>query len=33
VLHVISFVKRTPFRRGDEVLMRVDPDHCRLLKA
>lgn len=32
VLHVISFVKRSPFRRGDRVLMRVDPANCRLLK-
>ncbi|MCP4718751.1 MAG: ABC transporter ATP-binding protein [Desulfobacteraceae bacterium] len=33
VLHVISFVKRTPYRRGDEVYIRVDPFHCRLLKS
>ncbi len=33
VLHVISFVKRSPYRRGDEVLMQVDPEHCRLLKT
>ncbi|MCP4023904.1 MAG: ABC transporter ATP-binding protein, partial [Desulfobacteraceae bacterium] len=32
VMHVISFVKRTPYRRGDEVFMKVDPEHCRLLK-
>ena len=32
LLHVISFVKRTPYRRGDEVHIRVDPFHCRLLK-
>jgi putative spermidine/putrescine transport system ATP-binding protein/spermidine/putrescine transport system ATP-binding protein len=32
LLHVISFVKRTPYRRGDEVYIRVDPFHCRLLK-
>ena len=33
VLHVISFVKRTPYRRGDEVYIQVDPFHCRLLKS
>jgi putative spermidine/putrescine transport system ATP-binding protein/spermidine/putrescine transport system ATP-binding protein len=32
LLHVINFVKRTPYRRGDEVYIRVDPFHCRLLK-
>ena len=32
VLHVISFVKRSPFRRGDDIFMKVDPEHCRLLK-
>ena len=32
VLHAINFVKRSPYRRGDEVFMKVDPDHCRLLK-
>ena len=32
-LHVISFVKRTPFRRKDEVYIKADPEHCRLLKA
>ncbi|MBF0200123.1 MAG: TOBE domain-containing protein, partial [Desulfamplus sp.] len=32
VLHVINFVKRTPYRRKDEVVIRVDPAHCRLLK-
>jgi spermidine/putrescine ABC transporter ATP-binding subunit len=32
ILHVISFVKRTPYRRKDEVFIRVDPFHCRLLK-
>ena len=32
VLHVISFVKRTPYRRHDEVFVQVDPEHCRLLK-
>lgn len=33
VLHVINFVKRSPFRRGDEVYIQVDPYHCRLLGA
>ncbi|SLM28469.1 polyamine transporter subunit; ATP-binding component of ABC superfamily [Desulfamplus magnetovallimortis] len=32
VLHVINFVKRSPYRRGDEVVITVDPYHCRLLK-
>ncbi len=32
VLHVISFVKRKPFRRKEKVFMKVDPEHCRLLK-
>ncbi|MFO7990497.1 MAG: ABC transporter ATP-binding protein [Desulfotignum sp.] len=32
LLHVINFVKRTPYRRGEEVFIRVDPFHCRLLK-
>jgi putative spermidine/putrescine transport system ATP-binding protein/spermidine/putrescine transport system ATP-binding protein len=32
VLHVINFVKRAPYRRGDEVFMAVAPSHCRLLK-
>jgi len=32
LLHVINFVKRTPYRRGEEVYIRVDPFHCRLLK-
>ncbi len=32
LLHVINFVKRSPYRRGDEVFIRVDPFHCRLLK-
>jgi len=31
VLHVINFVKRAPYRRGDEVYIQVDPFHCRLL--
>ena len=33
VLHVINFVKRSPYRRGDEVYIQVDPFHCRLLKS
>ncbi|WP_022665213.1 ABC transporter ATP-binding protein [Desulfospira joergensenii] len=32
VLHVINFVKRAPYRRGDEVYVKADPFHCRLLK-
>lgn len=32
VMHVINFVKRSPYRRGDEVFMKVLPEHCRLLK-
>ncbi|MDA3918007.1 MAG: ABC transporter ATP-binding protein [Deltaproteobacteria bacterium] len=31
VLHVISFVKRSPYRRGEEVFLTVDPEHCGLL--
>ena len=33
VLHVINFVKRSPYRRGEEVFVRANPDHCRLLKV
>ncbi len=33
VVHVISFVKRTPFRRQDEVYIKADPEHCTLLKT
>lgn len=33
VLHVINFVKRSPYRRGDEVFVKVDPFHCRLLQS
>jgi putative spermidine/putrescine transport system ATP-binding protein/spermidine/putrescine transport system ATP-binding protein len=33
VLHVINFVKRAPYRRGNEVYIQVDPFHCRLLEA
>lgn len=33
LLHAINFVKRSPFRRGDTVAMKVAPDHCRLLKV
>lgn len=33
VMHVINLVKRSPFRIGDMVLMRVDPENCRLLKS
>ncbi len=32
ILHVINFVKRAPYRRGEEVYVQVDPFHCRLLK-
>ena len=33
VLHVINFVKRAPYRRGDDVFVKVDPFHCRLLSS
>lgn len=33
VLHVINFVKQFPYRRGDEIFIKVDPYHCRLLKS
>jgi spermidine/putrescine transport system ATP-binding protein len=33
ILHVINFVKRDPYRRGEEVYIQVDPFHCRLLKS
>ncbi len=33
VLHVISFVKRAPFNKGDEVFIKIDPYHCRLLES
>jgi len=33
VLHVISFVKRAPFKRGNEVFIKADPEYCRLLKS
>lgn len=32
VLHVINFVKRDVYRRGDEVYIQADPFNCRLLK-
>lgn len=32
VLHAINFVKRSPFRRGDEVFLKAAPANCRLLK-
>jgi putative spermidine/putrescine transport system ATP-binding protein/spermidine/putrescine transport system ATP-binding protein len=31
ILHVISFVKRSPYRRGEEVFLVIDPEYCRLL--
>lgn len=31
-IHVINFVKRSPFRRGENVYIRTFPHHCRLLK-
>ena len=31
VLHVINFVKRSPFRRGESVFVQADPYHCRFL--
>jgi len=33
VLHVISFVKRSPYRRGEDVFLTVDPEYCRLLSV
>ncbi len=33
ILHVINFVKRDVYRRGDEVYIQADPFHCRLLKS
>ena len=33
VLHAINFVKQSPYRRGDEVFMKVLPEQCRLLKV
>lgn len=33
VLHAINFVKRAPYRRGDEVFMKVAPANCRLLNV
>ncbi len=33
VLHVINFVKRSPYRRGDAVFIQADPFHCRLLQS
>lgn len=33
VLHVINFVKRSPYRRGEDVFVKVDPFHCRLLHS
>ncbi len=33
VLHVINFVKRSPYRRGEDVFVKVDPFHCRLLQS
>ncbi|MFO7749171.1 MAG: ABC transporter ATP-binding protein [Desulfobacteraceae bacterium] len=32
-IHIISFVKRTPFKRGEKVYIKADPLNCRLLKA
>ena len=33
VMHAINFVKRSPYRRGDEVFMKVVPANCRALKV
>jgi putative spermidine/putrescine transport system ATP-binding protein/spermidine/putrescine transport system ATP-binding protein len=33
VMHAINFVKRSPYRRGAEVFMKVAPGNCRVLKA
>ena len=32
IIHVISFVKQNPFKRGEDVFLQVAPEHCRLLK-
>ncbi len=31
-IHVINLVKRSPYRRSEEVFLMVNPEHCRLLK-
>ena len=31
-LHIINFVKRSPFRRGDDVFMKVNHENCSLLR-
>ena len=33
VLHVINLVDRAPFKIGDDVFVKADPEHCRLLTA
>lgn len=33
VMHAINFVKRSPYRRGDEVYIKAAPANCRLLKV
>ncbi len=33
VMHAINFVKRSPYRRGDEVFMKAVPANCRVLKV
>ena len=33
VMHAINFVKRSPYRRGDEVFMKVVQANCRVLKV
>ena len=32
LLHVISFVRRVPLQRNDEVYIRINPEDCRLIK-
>jgi len=32
LVHVITMMKTAPFRRGQEVLIEVEPAHCRLLR-
>ncbi|MEA3362123.1 MAG: TOBE domain-containing protein, partial [Thermodesulfobacteriota bacterium] len=31
-LHIISFVRRFPLNRGDQVVVKINPADCRLLK-
>jgi putative spermidine/putrescine transport system ATP-binding protein/spermidine/putrescine transport system ATP-binding protein len=33
LLHIISFVRRVPLKRNDEVYISIDPADCRLIKT